>query len=351
MRALVFDGQALRLSEVPEPAPGPDEALIHVSCAGVCATDLELLRGYQGFRGIPGHEFVGRVDDGDPELGGRRVVADINVACGACPTCERGDGHHCPQRSAIGIHGRPGAFAERIAVPRRNLVELPSHVDDERAVFAEPLAAALHVLDELPGAKAYADPGTSADAKTDTKPDATPVIRPDASGGVVVLGDGKLGLLTALAIAATGARTQLIGRHPHKLAIAAAAGVETHLDGERLTQLRRCAALVVEATGRPAGLARALELVRPRGTIVLKTTVATPVPIDLSAVVVDELRLVGSRCGEMRRAIELLASERIDPRPLIAARLPLARGPAALRRAAEPGVLKVLLEIGSLSAG
>jgi threonine dehydrogenase-like Zn-dependent dehydrogenase len=317
MRALVLEpGGRLHLdAHHQEPVVGPDEALVHVREAGVCATDLELVRGYAGYSGVLGHELVGVVDDADPQWPGRRVVADINVGCGRCSVCRTGDARHCPARTSLGIRARPGVFAERVAIPRGNLVEVPETVPDDLAVFAEPLAAALHVLDE-----------------------------PHAGGPITVLGDGKLGLLIALAIAAAGHEVELIGRHASKLEIAARAGVTTMLERELEDAPR--ATLVVEATGHPSGLARALQLVHPRGTIVLKTTVAAPTPIDLTAVVVNELRVVGSRCGELRRAIELLASGRVDPRPLIAARYQLTHAEQALEHAAQKGVLKVLIDVG-----
>lgn len=318
MRALVFDGDSARVSDQPEPQAGFDEAIVHIRRAGICDTDLQILRGYHRFRGVLGHEFVGEVDGNDAsELAGRRVVADINVGCGACVECRTRGGHHCRARSVVGIHGRPGVFAERVALPRANLIALPSELDDERAVFAEPLAAALHVLDELP-----------ADLERSC---------------VWVLGDGKLGSLIALALHGAGVVVRLIGHHRSKLALAEAAGIATALESELTDSDRQCARVVVEATGSGSGLARALQLCAPRGTVVIKTTRADPIEIDLAPVVVGELRLVGSRCGDMRRAVAALASGAIDPRVLIEARFTLAQAEQALAFAAEPGRLKVLL--------
>lgn len=325
MRALLFDGEQARVRELPEPVAGPDHARVHVRLAGVCDTDLQLLRGYRGYRGVLGHEFVGEVDRDDPsELAGRRVVADINVGCGECRECLARGSHHCARRRVVGIHGWQGAFAERIVLPRRNLVALPEGLDDTRAVFAEPLAAALHVLDDLPD-----------DLPDDRGADRYPV---------TVIGDGKLGLLIALALHGSGVATRVIGHHRDKLAIAAAMGITVALEHELGPADEQAASVVVEASGSASGLARALLLVRPRGRVILKTTRSGPAPIDLTRVVVDELQIVGSRCGDMPRALALLASGAIDPRPLVQARFALARADEALAWASEPGRLKALIE-------
>ena len=280
-------------------------------------TDLELYRGYLGFEGVPGHEFVGTVEAADdPRWHGKRVVGDINAGCGVCPDCRERDGHHCPARTVLGISGRDGALAEYFALPERCLREVPGAISDDRAVFAEPLAAAAHVLDAVP----------------------------DAEGcDAVVLGDGKLGLLAALVLARAKARVTLVGHHPDHLALGAAAGVRTLLEDELDPRTQR-ARLVVEATGSPRGLERALGLVEPRGTVVLKTTLARPLEVDLSRAVIDEVTLVGSRCGDLGVALDLLATGALDPTPLVAARYPLAQADRALEHAARPGVLKVLVE-------
>lgn len=315
MRALVLEDRPIVRDDVPAPTPAPGEVVIQVRRAGVCDTDLQLVRGYMGFRGILGHELVGTVDDPSSSLHGRRVVADINAGCGACPDCRERDGHHCPQRTVLGIAGRDGAFAEMTRMPASCLVPVPDDVPDDHAVFAEPLAAALHVLDVLP-------------ARVDDP--------------VLVLGDGKLGLLITLALRGAGVPVRLVGHHRDKLAIAAAVGAEVALEADAPTEP---AAVVVEATGSATGLARALASTRPRGLVVLKTTLAGPVSVDLSPIVIRELRVVGSRCGDMARALEQLAARAIDPTPLIAARYPLAAADEALRHAGRRGVLKVLLEI------
>jgi threonine dehydrogenase-like Zn-dependent dehydrogenase len=318
MLALVLDPSPRLVADHPEPARGPGEAVVAVRMAGVCDTDLQLARGYMSFRGVPGHEFVGDVVSADDASWiGRRVVADINAGCGACEACARGDAHHCPTRTVLGILGRSGAFAERLTIPERCLVAVPDDVDDERAVFAEPLAAALHVLDEAAAASAER---------------------------AVVLGDGKLGQLIARALAGSGLRTAMLGHHDEKLRIARDAGVETWLDADAPARIAG-ADLVVEATGSEAGLARAMSLVRPRGTIVLKTTIASPLTVDLSPVVIHEVHVVGSRCGDLRRAIGALAEGGVDPRPLVAAKYPLARADEALAHAGRRGTLKVLLRV------
>lgn len=283
---------------------------------GVCDTDLQLARGYMGFRGVPGHELVGEVTEcDDPAWQGRRVVADINAGCGRCDECRTRGGHHCPARTVVGIVGRDGAMAEELVVPERCLVAVPDSVSDDAAVFAEPLAAALHVLDEV------ADP----------------------AAGVVVLGDGKLGLLIAFALRASNVPTTVVGHHRDKLALAAAAGADTMFEAEVADRLHG-AAVVVEATGNASGLGRALSLLRPRGTLILKTTVAGTLDVDTSPIVIHELHVVGSRCGDPARALAVLESRTVDPSPLIAARRPLARADEALALAATRGVLKVLIE-------
>jgi threonine dehydrogenase-like Zn-dependent dehydrogenase len=314
MRALAFDGQRAALVERPDPKPSPDEALVRVSLAGVCRTDLELVRGYMGFRGVLGHEFVGRVLDGPPEWRDQRVVGEINFACGRCPTCTKGLRRHCPQRRVMGIHEADGAFAEAVLVPVENLHRVPDGVADERAVFVEPLAAAFEVLAQ---------------------------VEVPAGARALVLGDGKLGLLLAQVLHDAGARVTAIGRHREKLALLAARGIETaacaEFRGER-------APLVVEATGTLSGFRRAVELTEPRGTLVLKSTVAAREPLDLAPLVIHEISVVGSRCGPFPPALEALQAGRIDVDSLVSERIPLAHAPLALEHAARPGALKVLID-------
>ena len=314
MLALVLDGTPRVDPDHPEPSCAPGESLVRVRTAGVCDTDVQLAHGYLGFRGVPGHEVVGEVlESDDASFLGRRVVADINAGCGACDDCRERDGHHCRARTVLGIVGRAGAFAERFAIPTRCLVAVPDGVSDDVAVFAEPLAAALHVLDDARDARR-----------------------------AVVVGDGKLGLLIALALA-PHVTTCLVGHHERKLALARAAGIDASLE-DSVPPSFADADLVVEATGNERGLTRALSLVRPRGTVVMKTTVAAPLTGDLAPVVIHELRLVGSRCGDLRRAVDTLAQRTIDPSPLIEARYPLSRADEALRHASRRGALKILLD-------
>jgi alcohol dehydrogenase len=317
MLALVLGETAGLAHHLPVPARNAGEVHVRVRESGVCDTDLQLARGYMSFRGVPGHEFVGEVIAADDATWlGKRVVADINAGCGACDDCRSARGHHCPKRTVLGILGRSGSFAEIVSVPERCLVEVPASVSDDHAVFAEPLAAALHVLDEV----------------TETKPRA------------IVLGDGKLGQLIARALAGGGVATTLVGRHRRKLDLAASAGIETFLDGE-LPASHRGAPVVVEATGSESGLATALELVAPRGTVVLKTTVAGKPSVDLAPIVIHEIRVVGSRCGDMARAVEVLASGKVDPLPLVEARYPLERAVEALEHAGRRGAMKILIDV------
>lgn len=319
MRALVLDGSPHVSNSFPEPSRAEGEALVAVRVAGICDTDLQLAQGYMGFKGVPGHEFVGQVLEATtPSWVGRRVVADINAGCGTCEDCLVGAGHHCATRTVLGILGRNGAFAERLVIPERCLVAVPDNVSDDRAVFAEPIAAALHVKKQL--------------GRT--------------SEPVAVLGDGKLGLLIALCLSREGYTVNLIGHHREKLAIAAASSIATYLE-EEASPLLGGMATVVEATGSAAGLALALRLCRPKGTIVLKTTVKTPLPVDLSLAVINELQIVGSRCGDLAEAMAALQQGRIEPTPLIAARYNLANAEAAFERAGTRGVLKVLVDVQS----
>lgn len=317
MRALVLDERVRLATDHPRPSRPAGAARIRVRLAGICDTDIQLSRGYMGFRGVLGHEYVGEVTECDePEWLGRRVVADINAGCGRCAECLQRDGHHCPTRTVVGILGRDGALAEEVVVPERCLRAVPDAIRDDHAVFAEPLAAAAHVLDALS-------------------------VGPER---VVVIGDGKLGLLTARALILGGHQVSVVGHHEQKLQIARLFGAEAQLESAVDTRALLADASV-DATGSARGIALAIALTRPRGTVVLKTTVAGPTPVDLSPVVVNELTVVGSRCGDMSRALELL--HQVDPTPLITARYPLDQAEQAFQHACTRGALKVLVEPGS----
>jgi alcohol dehydrogenase len=283
--------------------------------AGICNTDIEIVRGYMGFSGILGHEFVGVVEQADdaPELVGQRVVGEINAYCGACPTCYRGDPSHCPNRTTLGIDRRDGSMADYFSLPAKLLYPVPSSIPDEWAVFTEPLAAACEILEQVH-------------------------IRP--TDRVVVLGDGKLGLLIAQVLQLTGCNLIAVGRHERKLSLLEKRGVATRLAHE---SIEPGADVVVEATGSAAGFSTARALVRPRGTLVLKSTFHGDVELNLSMVVVDEITLVGSRCGPFPTALRLFEQRLVEVEPLVQAKFPLDQGLAAFKRAVEPGVLKVLL--------
>ncbi len=315
MRALLLD-QTLQWVDCPSPELQPGAALIRVRLAGICNTDLELLRGYAQFRGIPGHEFVGEVVRAPDALEweGRRVVGEINVACGECRMCRAGHPTHCFSRETLGIRGRDGAFAGYLTLPVRNLHAVPEILPDDAAVFTEPLAAACEILEQVH-------------------------VRP--SDRVVVIGDGKLGLLCAQVLALTGCDLTLLGHHREKLDIVARRGIATALGADDLAP---GADVVVEATGHPGGYAVARRLVRPRGVIVLKSTYHGDFPADLTSVVVGEVTLIGSRCGPFAPALRLLELALVDVRALISACYAFGDALAAFDCAARPGVLKVLLD-------
>ena len=317
MRALWLEDGTLRLrDDAVDPVPPGGEAVVRVLRAGICNTDLELVRGYYPFAGIPGHEFVGRVEKapGNEAWVGRRVVGEINAVCGSCRACIAGRRSHCENRTVLGIKARHGAFAERLVLPVANLFEVPDGVPDDVAAFTEPTAAALEVQQQVPMGP---------------------------NDRVVVVGDGKLGNLLAQTLALTGCDLLVVGRHWEKLGLLEARGIRTGLTSDLP---RRSADVVVECTGNADGLSLARQAVRPRGTIVLKSTYRGSVAIDLSPLVVDEVTLVGSRCGPFAPALDLLSSGRIDVRPLIQASYPLSDGVAAFGHAARQGVLKVLID-------
>jgi threonine dehydrogenase-like Zn-dependent dehydrogenase len=320
MRALVLkdDGPTFE-RDYPAPDQLPrDEALVRVHQAGICNTDLELVRGYAGFRGVLGHEFVGVVEasPGDTAWVGRRVVGEINIPCGLCEMCRSGLTMHCLSRAAIGIRGRDGAFADSISLPLANLHAVPDGVSDDQAVFTEPLAAALSVT-----SRAH--------------------VRPEDR--VILLGDGKLGQLIAQVLALNGCDLTVEGHHPDKLALLERLGIPTH-HGE-IGDEEALADVVVEATGTASGFVAAQGRVRPRGTLVLKSTYHDLPSTDLTKIVVDELRVVGSRCGPFGAALRLLERGLVKVEPLIEARYPLEEGVAAFQCASQRGALKILLEM------
>jgi len=309
----------LSVSEVAEPAAG-GEALVRVVLSGVCNTDLEIARGYAGFEGTLGHEFVGVVERAPaaPELEGRRVVGEINAGCGRCGLCLAGDPRHCAERTVLGIVGRDGAHAEFLRLPVVNLLAVPDSVPDARAVFCEPLAAACGITERV----AF-----------------------EEGARVAVVGDGKLGLLCAQALAVlSGARVTLVGRHEAKMEVARRRGVETLKADEVPRTAARSFDVAVEASGSPGGFRTALSLLKPRGTLVLKSTFHGRTELDSAPVVVDEISIVGSRCGRFRPALELLERGAVDVDSLVHEVFPLSEGVRALERAAAPGVLKVLLK-------
>jgi alcohol dehydrogenase len=304
----------IEVLETPQPARPAGFALIRLLCGGICNTDLELLRGYYGFSGTPGHEFVGEVVEADsPDWAGRRVVGEINLACGVCATCIGGMGRHCPARTVLGIVKHPGAFQELFTLPERNLHLVPEGVSTLHAVFTEPLAAACEILDQVP-----IPPGET----------------------VAVLGDGKLGLLIAQVLLVHGCRVVHFGKHIEKLSISERAGAAVEMVG---VLPHAAFSYVVDATGSHSGLTDAIRMTRPRGTVIMKSTIHGQVTFDAAAVIVNEITLVGSRCGRFEPALELLKNRTIHLDPMISARMPLRLAAEAFQKAADKNILKVLL--------
>ena len=310
MLAVHLESGRVEVRRVPLPRVPEGFARIRLIAAGICSTDLELRRGYYGFRGTPGHEFVGEVVDDT----GERVAGEINLACGHCEWCARQLARHCPHRTVLGIVKHPGAFREFLTLPLANLHRVPKSIPDEHAVFIEPIAAACEILDQIKIAKRER---------------------------VAVLGDGKLGLLIAQVLHAHGAEVHVFGRHREKLAILDRAGIATELIQTRMP--KRAFPIVVDATGSPDGLRSAIAMCVPRGTVVMKSTVHGLVPIDTAPVIVNEVNLVGSRCGRFEPALRLLALGKVRVDELISDEFSLDRAPEAFERAATKGILKVLL--------
>jgi threonine dehydrogenase-like Zn-dependent dehydrogenase len=320
MKAVVFDNGLRFVEDHPVPEPSEGEALIRVSMAGICNTDIEITRGYMGFKGIIGHEFVGVVEDvnGDEQgWAGKRVVGEINCGCGICEYCLKGLKNHCPFRKVIGILGRDGAMAEYLTLPLPNLFGVPEEVSDEEAVFVEPLAAAFEILEQVR-------------------------IGPDHK--VLVMGDGKLGLLVASVIRNVNRGVTLAGKHEGKMRIALQMGIKTIPVKE--LDIKGYYDIVVDATGSADALEMAMQLVRPRGTIVLKSTVAERKDMNLAPIVINEITLIGSRCGPFMPAINALQKGLIDVKPLITGIYPFSMAGDAFRTAMQGDSLKVIIDFG-----
>lgn len=316
MKAVWLESGQLRLRHsIPVPDPPPGEALVRVVRAGICNTDIELARGYYPYAGVLGHEFVGVVERGPAELEGRRVVGEINALCGSCAACRAGRRTHCERRTVLGIVNRHGAFAEYLTLPVENLHPVPDSVSNDAAVFVEPLAAALEIQEQ---------------------------VRITPEDRVLVVGDGKLGQLVAQTLALTGCRLCIVGRYGPKLALLAARGIEAIREDEVMAGAFDVA---VECTGNHLGFGVALKALRPRGTLVMKSTYADTLTFNASTIVVNELTLIGSRCGPFPKALSLLAHQAIDVAPMIQACYPLERALDAFDHAQRPGTMKILFEI------
>lgn len=318
MKAVVFDEVLKLVDNYEKPVPRKGEALIKIVMAGICNTDYEITKGYMGYKGILGHEFVGVVEEvnaDDKTLLGKRVVGEINNGCEECDLCHQGLQRHCFSRQTLGIWKKDGCFAEYLTWPIKDLLEVPSNVPDEQAVFVEPLAAGLEILEQLH-------------------------IQPIEK--VVILGDGKLGLTTTLALSASNIDVLLVGKHQNKLEIAAKQGVKTKLLAD--LEIKKEWDFVVEATGSISGFESALALVKPRGTLVLKSTVAASKEFNLAPIVIDEIRVQGSRCGQFAPALRLLASGKVDFSPMISGVYSIKDALAGFEKNKEKDTLKVLLK-------
>ncbi|TAF07253.1 MAG: alcohol dehydrogenase [Nostocales cyanobacterium] len=316
MKGLWLENKQLQLkTDIPIPEPPPGEALVRVLRAGICNTDLELLRGYYPYKGILGHEFVGVVEQGPDNLINKRVVGEINAACGYCRFCRSGQPTHCENRTVLGIVNRNGAFAEYLCLPVVNLHPVPENVSTDAATFTEPIAAALEIQEQ---------------------------VKLSQDDRVLVVGDGKLGQLIAQTLALTGCELLVIGRHKDKLANLAARGIKTGLADDVKD---RTFDISVDCTGNPEGFSIARRALRPRGTLVLKSTYAGNLSLDASSLVVDEITLIGSRCGPFTPALKLLATKQVDVESLIHSHYSLNEGLAAFEKAQTKGVLKVLLDM------
>ena len=319
MKALRFVGKRLMVEEIAKPSV-EGEAVVRVLKSGICNTDVEIVRGYAGFEGTIGHEFVGVVESAPdaPELVGKRVVGEINAGCGVCEKCAAGDARHCFARTVLGIKERNGAHAEFLTLPARNLLEVPANVSDEQAIFTEPLAAAFGITEQI-------------EVYDDTR--------------IAVIGDGKLGLLCAMSLALKSKNVALVGKHEEKLILAQRRNIEGILVQNIAPELHRSFDVVVEASGSESGFALGLDLLKPRGKMVLKSTFQGNTNLEMWRVVVDEITIVGSRCGKFAPALELLAGGKLDVESLITDEFSLTDGVRAMQRATEKGVLKVVLKM------
>lgn len=315
MKALVFDKE-LRVEDVPMPVPAPGEAVVRIITAGICNTDIEIRKGYMSYAGILGHEFVGIVEKAQNDyLVGKRVVGEINCVCGQCRYCKMEMPNHCINRTVLGISKHPGVFAEYATIPEANLHIVPDAIQDDVASFAEPLAAAFRVSEQ---------------------------ISINAEDRIIVLGDGKLGQLISQALWLYSRNIVCVGKYTWKLQMLATQGIPTAVG---TSEIEGQADIVVDATGSPDGLVRAISLVRPEGTVVLKTTCTEPLALESAVAVVNEVRIIGSRCGPFRAALEALAMGTVEIRPMITESYPLTDAIYAMGRAEAQGVMKVLLHI------
>lgn len=315
MKALYFDGFNLKLVDDYQPLRR-DEVLVRVLLAGICGTDLEILKGYAGFKGVPGHEFVGVVEKPETsKLAGKKVVGEINVGCGLCEFCKRRLERHCPSRTVLGIKERDGAFAEYLMLPEKNLHSVPDNVSDVAAIFAEPVAAAYEILEQM-----HVDP----------------------SWKVAVVGDGRLGNLVAQVLSTVVKDLHVYGKHERKMSLLRELGVTCFNVNDPFEPNRYD--LVVDASGSSSGIHTAFKLVKPRGTIVMKTTVADPSEINLSAFVVNEITVLGSRCGPFGPALNALSRKLVKPEPLVEAVYSLDEYEKAFQHASSKDALKVLLK-------
>jgi len=318
MRALWLENQLLSFrDDLPIPQPSDDEVLIKVISAGICATDLELIKGYYSFNGIPGHEFVGLVvmSPSDPYWLNKRVVGEINISCRECETCLRGNHNHCEQRKVLGIKGKNGAFAEYLTLPIGNIHALPDTISNDKAVFTEPLAAAMQILKQ---------------------------VNINSTNKVLIIGAGRLGQLIARVIQQQHCDLQVVVKYDDQKELLDDLGIQTI--SESNVTLGKFD-IVVDASGSKSGIDTALKAVRPRGIVVMKSTTADTMNVNLSQIVVNEVTIIGSRCGPFKPVLTLLETEKIDPLTMISARYPIGSGLTAFQKAVEPGVMKVIIDI------